>query len=135
MIGNQNDLEANKALVRKFWQAFSESRFDDALALMAEDATWWVAGSTDISGTYSKAEFANLVAGVSENAESGIQVTPTVMTAEEDRVAMEADSYGPMKNGKVYNNKYHFQHVIRDGQLLAVREYLDTEHVTDVFGS
>lgn len=126
--------EANKAVVRKFWQAFSESRFDDAFELLGSDATWWVAGSTNISGTYSKAEFRELVGGVSENAENGITVTPTLLTAEGDYVSMEAESYGEMTSGKTYRNIYHFMHEVQDGKLQAVREYMDTEHVTEVFG-
>jgi len=129
-----SDLETNKAVVKRFWQAFSASRFDDALALLAADATWWVAGATDISGSYTKAECTRLVAGVSEGSEGGIQVTPTQLTAEGDRVSMEATSYGPMKNGKECRNIYHFMHELRDGTICAVREYMDTEHVTEVFG-
>jgi ketosteroid isomerase-like protein len=135
MTNKQTSLEQNKAIVKAFWEAFSDSRFDDALGLLADDGTWWVAGSTNISGTYSKSEFANLVGGVAESTENGIRMTPKFLTAEDDRVAMEAESYGPMKNGKVYQNIYHIQHVIRDGKIAAVREYMDTEHVTDVFGS
>lgn len=128
------NLEDNKSLVKQFWVVFSESRFDDALALLSDDATWWVAGNTDLSGTYSKSEFGQLVAGVGESAEADIEVKPTLLTAEDDRVSMEATSYGMMKNGKLYQNIYHFMHIVRDGKILAVREYLDTEHVTEVFG-
>ena len=134
MSTTDDTLESNKAVVRRFWEAFSESRFDDALALLDPDATWWVAGSTDISGTYSKQQFSELVAGVAEGTEAGIRMTPKHMTAEGDRVAMEAESYGRMTNGKIYNNFYHLQHVLRDGKLVAVREYMDTQHVQDVFG-
>ena len=135
-MGSQtNNLESNKQTVRQFWQAFSESRFEDALDLLDENATWWIAGTTDISGTYSKQQFAELVAGIAEGAPNGIRVTPKDITAEEDRVAMEAESYGEMSSGKVYNNYYHLQHVVRGGKLLAVREYLDTQHVQDVFGT
>ncbi len=126
--------EANKELVRTFWKAFSESRFDDAFELLADDLVWWVTGTTDISGKYSKAEFRGLVNGVAENTKNGIQVTPTVMTAEDDRVAMEADSFGEMNDGRTYKNEYHFLHKIKDGKLCAVHEYMDTEHVTEIFG-
>jgi ketosteroid isomerase-like protein len=34
--------------------------------------------------------------------------------------------------GKVYNNLYHFLVEIREGQIQAVREYLDTMHAKDV---
>ncbi len=127
--------DTNKKIVQHFWEAFSASRFDEALALLSEDATWWVAGTTNISGTYTKTQFADLVAGVSEGTEGGIQVTPKHMTAEEDRVSMEATSYGLMKDGKEYKNIYHFMHDLRDGRICAVREYMDTEHVTEIFGA
>ncbi|MGR8919359.1 MAG: nuclear transport factor 2 family protein [Gammaproteobacteria bacterium] len=128
-------IEDNKALVSKFWEAFSDGRYDDALAMMADDATWWVAGSTALSGTYSKPEFAALLGNVTPQAPNGIRVTPKQLTAEDDRVSVEAESYGEITNGKVYRNIYHFMMEVRDGKLSAVREYLDTEHVTDVFGS
>ena len=126
--------DMNKKLVTDFWAAFSASRFDDALALLADDATWRVMGQTSISRTYSKAEFAALVHGISASTVSGIQVTPTLLTAEADRVAMEAESLGPMKDGKVYRNQYHFLHILENGRIRTVREYLDTEHVTQIFG-
>ncbi|MEQ8663471.1 MAG: nuclear transport factor 2 family protein [Gammaproteobacteria bacterium] len=125
----------NKALVTAFWAAFSAGRYDDAVAMLSDDATWWVAGSTDLSGTYTKSEFARLLGEVTASAPHGITVTPTLLTAEDDRVSVEAESYGEIANGKIYRNIYHFMMVIRDGRFSAVREYLDTEHVTEVFGS
>jgi ketosteroid isomerase-like protein len=123
-----------KTLVTNFWAAFSSSDFENALALLAADATWWVSGSTDISGTYTKSEFAELVGGIAEQTESGIQVTPSRLLEEGGYVAMEATSHGLLKNGKVYNNYYHFLHEVRGGRITTVREYMDTEHVTAIFG-
>lgn len=131
---SEPSLSANKELVQRFWRAFSESRFDEALDCLAPDATWTVAGNTHISGTYSKSEFAALVAGISEETEKGIAVTPSSLTAEDNRVAMEAVSFGPLKNGRVYQNTYHVMHEVRGDKLSAVREYMDTEHVTAIFG-
>lgn len=130
-----SDLENNKALVCRFWEAFSASRFDDALGLLSDDARWWVAGTTDISGTYSKQEFSELVNGVAEGTENGVQVTPTLLTAEDNRVSMEATSYGLMRDGREYKNIYHFMHEVDGDRITAVREYMDTEHVTEIFGA
>ena len=128
------DLEANKQLVLKFWEAFSESRFDDALEMVADDGTWWVAGSGPVAGDYTKEEFGDLIRGIGENAPNGIRVTGSVLTAGGDRVAMEAESYGELADGKVSNNLYHILHTIRDGKLVNVKEYMDTQHVRDTFG-
>lgn len=125
-------LEDNKELVRRFWTAFSTLRMQDAYDMLAEDATWWIAGELSISGTYSKAQFVELSSGILTEFPQGIVVTPKILTAEEDRVAMEAESLGTRVNGRVYNNHYHIQHVIRGGKLLAVREYLDTDHANRI---
>ncbi len=59
----QSQTESNKALIKKFLEAFSESRFGDALDLMHDDGSLWVAGATDISGTYAKEAFRELATG------------------------------------------------------------------------
>ena len=127
-------IEDNKALVTRFWQTFSAGRYDEAVAMLADDATWWVAGTTALSRTYTKSEFAQLLSQVTPMAPKGLSVTPTALCAEGDRVSVEAVSYGEFTNGRVYKNEYHFMMVIRDGKLVSVREYLDTEHVTATFG-
>lgn len=126
-------IEANKALVTKFWQAFSAGKYDEVLGMLSDDATWWVAGKTALSGTYPKAEFAKLLGQITPMAPKGLRVTPKGLTAEGDRVSVEAESYAEFNNGRTYNNIYHFMMVIRDGKFCAVREYLDTEHVTATF--
>lgn len=126
-------IESNKALVTTFWQTFSDGKFVEALAMLAEDATWWVAGTTALSRTYSKPEFAKLLGEITPMAPKGLRVTPKLLTAEGERVSVEAESYAEFTNGRTYQNIYHFMMVIRDGKFSAVREYLDTEHVTATF--
>lgn len=129
-----NEVEINKAAVMAFLEAFSESRFEDALAHMDDDGTWWVAGDTGISGTYSKAAFLELASGVAGGTREGIRLTPTGVTAEGSRVAVEALSDGETTAGKRYQNQYHFLFEFRNGKFTAVREYMDPKHVADVFG-
>ncbi len=127
--------EANKKLVLGFFENFSSGKFDEALAMMADNATWWVAGKPDkfpLAGTKSKTQFAELVKGIGAAMPKGLRITPKGVTAEGDRVALEAESYGELANGKVYNNLYHFLIEVRDGKIQAVREYLDTMHANEV---
>ncbi len=126
-------IEQNKALVTRFWQAFSDGDYDAALSMLADDATWWVGGTTALSGTYAKPEFAKLLGEITSMAPAGIKVTPKQLTAEGDRVSVEAESHADINNGRTYRNVYHFMMVVKDGKLHAVREYLDTEHVTATF--
>jgi uncharacterized protein len=128
-------VEANKQVVLSFFEHFSAGTVDAALALMADTATWWVAGHPEkftLAGTKTKAQFAELVQGIGAAMPQGLRVTPTGITAEGERVAVEAESYGETASGKIYNNLYHFLVEVRDGKIQAVREYLDTMHAKEV---
>jgi ketosteroid isomerase-like protein len=56
------------------------------------------------------------------------------MIAEGDRVAVQADSYGEMLNGKIYDNAYHFIFAFADGLIREVLEYCCTYTAFTVFG-
>ena len=126
-------IDRNKQIVAEFWRAVSTDRLEQAMDALADDATWWVFGRLPLSGTYSKAEFKGLLAQLLAVFPHGVTVTPKVMTAEADRVAVEAESHGIDVAGKIYNNFYHFQFVFRDDKIVAVREYMDTMHVDETF--
>jgi ketosteroid isomerase-like protein len=63
----------------------------------------------------------------------GLRMTVTNCIAEGDQVAVEAESYGELRNGRVYNNLYHLLLEIRGGKISTVREYYDTQHVHAVW--
>ncbi|HKZ72625.1 MAG TPA: nuclear transport factor 2 family protein [Steroidobacteraceae bacterium] len=63
----------------------------------------------------------------------GLKMTVKSLIAEGDKVAVEFESYGPLRNGRVYNNEYHGLFTLRDDRICAVREYLDTQHVFATF--
>jgi uncharacterized protein len=128
-------VEDNKKIVARFFEDLSAGNGAAVLGALADSATWWVAGNFPLSGTKTKAQFAELVGSLGNNIEGGLRVTPSGVTAEGDRVAVEAESYARMKNGKTYQNKYHFLLVIRDGKIQQVKEYLDTMHANDVLCS
>ena len=129
--------QENKAVVAAFWQAFSNSEFEKALSYLDDnDFSWWIAGDPSqfcLAGTRNKAQFSELLYGVAGNTEDGIKMTPSAWTADGERVAMEAESYAVMTtNGKVYNNFYHFLHVVKNGKIVKVKEFLDTIHGAEV---
>jgi ketosteroid isomerase-like protein len=94
-----------------------------------------VAGSTDISGTYTKEGFRELASGVVGGTKGGIRLSPTGITAEGNRVAVEVVSDGETLEGKRYLNQYHFLSEFKNGKFTAVCEYMDPMHVREVFGA
>lgn len=131
-------LEANKALAAKFFACFGRGDVAGALDLMTADATWWIGGKPrlfPLAGLKSKAEMAGILNSLVPAMKNGLQITPKSMIAEGDKVAVEAESYGELPDGRVYNNEYHFLIQVQDGKVRAVKEYLDTMHTAEIVGT
>jgi hypothetical protein len=128
-------IEENKRLVLGFFENLSAGKGEAIMEAMADSATWWVLGNFPLSGTKSKAQFGALMGELGAKIDGGLRVTPKGLTAEGDRVAVEAESHAKMKNGKTYQNTYHFLFTVRDGKIQSVREYLDTMHANEVLCS
>ena len=128
-------IEKNKAIVVEFLSRFSKGDVPGLLALMDDRATWWVSGNiAGLSDTYEKEKFGTLLNGVKTAYKGGaMQFTPTVMTAEGDRVAVEAESFAELMNGRIYKNLYHLLFSFKDGKIFRVREYMDTQHAYETF--
>ncbi|HXD90062.1 MAG TPA: nuclear transport factor 2 family protein [Candidatus Binataceae bacterium] len=127
--------EENKKVVLGLLEAMSAGNMSAVSGALADSATWWVAGSFPLSGTMTKAKFCELFGNVGASTENGLRLTPKGITAEGDRVAVEAESYAKLKNGRTYQNQYHMLFVVRDGKVQQVKEYMDTMHANQVLCS
>ncbi|GAA5063697.1 nuclear transport factor 2 family protein [Nocardia callitridis] len=127
--------QQNLDLANNFAKVFSTGDVEQILATLHAEATYWVSGSIDgMSGSYDKQELRALLGGVTSVYTNGaLEITPNSAIAQGNRVAVEATSYAELKNGKVYQNRYHFLFEIRDGQIFSVKEYMDTKHAYDTF--
>lgn len=124
-----------RRIVTAFFDAFSRGDVDDVLSRMTDDATWWVSGRIDgMSGTNAKQDLGALLRQVKPLYTTGaLTITPTAMTVEGDRVAVEATSHAELVAGGVYANEYHFLIELSDGRVRRVREYSDTQHMLETF--
>lgn len=131
----QASLEKNKAIVGRCLETFSSGDISGVAALMADDAVWIVMGQLQgMSGTYGRDEFVALAEGAKASyRERALKIEPLAMTAEEDRVAVEAKGHAELLDGRVYEPDYHLLFKLRDGQIVEVREYMDTHHAFDTF--
>jgi ketosteroid isomerase-like protein len=131
-------LDANKKLVREFLGHYAEGRYAAALAMLAPDSRWWLPGHPQefpAAGWVDKATVERRLAGNLKLLPHGLEIVVGAMTAEDDRVAVEAESKGTLVNGAPYHNRYHFLFVLRDGHIHAVKEYLDTLHAMTALGA
>ncbi len=125
-------IEENKQLAREFFDRFNSNDVAGALDLMADDATWWISGKPGdlpAAGEYSKERISRLLKNMMDQLPDGLKMTVKSLIAEGDKVALEVESYGELRNGRVYEQQYHFLVSIRDNKISGVKEYLDTQHV------
>ena len=102
------------------------------LGAFAEDFRIWVAGSLPFSGTGDKASAVAGMPAVLSLFPTGLRFSTVAMTAEGDRVAIEATSAGTTASGGEYSQSYHFLMRVRDGKIVEWKEYMDTEHARKV---
>lgn len=123
-----SDVEANKAVVRRYMQAVIDGDDEAIESLQHPDAKWWILGYGDMS----RADFiASVRSGLLTAKERHVEII--TLTAEGDRVAVEAVSEMTFPD-RTYRNEYHNLLVIRDGQIVEGREYMDTRLAAAAFG-
>ena len=127
-----SEIERNKQLARDFFDALDRCDIPAIVDAYADDGTVTTMGRTLISGTFTKAQIREAAKGVLTVFPEGLRFTIHHLTAEADRVAVEAESYGRHVSGNIYNNHYHFFMQWRDGKLVRLKEYMDTELITEV---
>lgn len=120
--------KSNKELVRKFMELLSSGRQDEALAFIDPNADWWTA-----NGTMRPADLVEISRSVLPYLAAPLDMQLGKMTAEDDRVSLEAHCTGKRKNGTVYDNNYHFLFTVQNGKIVNVREHQDTRHVAEVW--
>ena len=127
-----NQVEDNKRLAAELVEAMNRGDTQWFLDNYADDVLVWTMGNTFISGKYNKAQVAGFADSIFDAFPDGIKFTIHGMVAEGNTVAMETESFGKHVSGRSYNNFYHMVVKFRDGKITLLKEYLDTELVTDV---
>jgi len=126
------DIERNKAAVRLFFDAMNRGDVVTIVDAYADDGRLHTMGDTLISGIYDKARIAAAAGGIFQVFPRGVHFEILDMVGEGGKVAVEATGEGEHVSGQTYSNAYHFLFEFRDGKLLNLKEYMDTERVTDV---
>src|ERR1043165_1994255 len=131
-------VDANKRLVREFLDHYAHGRYDAELAMLAPDSRCCLPGHVQelpAAGWADKATVERRLAANLKLLPHGLEISVGDMTAEGDRVAVEAESKAKLVNGTLYHNRYHFLFVRRAGRITTIKKYLDTLHVMTALGN
>lgn len=125
-------VEENVAVMRRFFDAMNAGDVATLIGSYADDGRCVTMGRTLISGTFDKQQVAMAAGRIYEAFPDGVRFEILDITAQDDRVAIEAESFARHVSGKDYHNEYHFLARLRGGKIVEFKEYCDTEHITDV---
>lgn len=122
------DVEHNRCVALRMLERIAAGVIDEEL--VTPDVYWWVPGVGDMS----REAFTQLVAQFSALLEGEGRMEVRGITAEGDRVAVEAESFFTLKGGRPYNNTYHFLFLFRDGRICCAKEYNDSRYAAETLG-
>lgn len=126
-------IEDNKRIAKEFLAAVCVGDFDTVRKLMPENGTWWLPKHMTVSGTYKRDEFIALATETFKDASGPLELKFSAVTAEDDRVALEMESFLDLVDGRKYRNEYHMLLTVRNGQVISGREHMNTRHFIKVF--
>jgi uncharacterized protein len=126
---------SNRRLMEKILAAMSDGNLEPLFDAMADDVEWSWMGVDAWSRTFrGKGEvLGELFAGVTESlGESSVDVHRIL--ADGEHVVVEHTGKSMTRDGRPYHNRYCWVCRFRGGKLVELREYMDTQLVTDTFG-
>jgi uncharacterized protein len=123
--------ESNRAVIASVMEALAQGNtrpFGDA---MADDFTWHMIGTTPWSGTFAgKAEVRQrLITPLFAQFATQYKNAPKRILADGDFVIVECRGDVITKRGKPYRNSYCYVIQMREGKMVELTEYFDTELV------
>lgn len=125
--------KANVDVVNRAIQAMGEGDAEAVVALLSEDLTFRMNGSTPFSRTLAgRDDFVSLFGDVGAKLQGMIQLEVDNLIAAGDWVVTEARGKATTKDGEPYNNSYCLLWRIEDGKIARLVEYNDTQLIMDV---
>lgn len=130
-----SDIVKNKATVRKFFDCFLNQKFDEISELLDDELTHTMPGEFPFAGTTTgKENYLNRMINRFKGNVVNCQMDLMHLTAEENRVAIQAKGFFKFKDGMYYANTYHFLYIFNDdGKIKNMIEYMDTYNFTQTF--
>ena len=107
----------NYAVAEAYLSAVTAGDLPDSL--LTDDMTAWLT----TQGPISKSEYQSAIRLPARMCQSQIRFTVDAITAEDDRVVIEAHSQATLINGQQYANTYVFSLRVRNGRIAWIAEH------------
>jgi ketosteroid isomerase-like protein len=129
-------VEKNKKIILNYLGLLERGETEKAIAFLAEDLDWRVAGSHPGAGQVKREKLVASLWAITDTLAEPFQFDIEHITAEDDRVAVACTGVARRKDGNYYRQIYHMLFFVEKGMIIGGRPYLDTiVYAQDVFGA
>lgn len=125
-------IEANKATALKFLETMGSNDPEGAASCFAPGGCAVTMGTGNFSGRRDAATVTGAIEAFKTLMPSGLRFTVKTVTAEGDRVVIEAEGNAETHAGTRYANNYVFVFAMEGGLIKEVREYFCTRYADEV---
>jgi uncharacterized protein len=127
----------SKSRVSDIMGAMSQGRVRPLFDAMAADVTWRWMGTRQWSRAFTgkQAVIDTLFGGQADTLGPSSSVEVHGIHGDGDTVVVEHSGRNELPDGRRYDNNYCWVFRFRDGLIAEVREYMDTQLVTETFGA
>ena len=127
----------DKQTVQSLMDAMAGGDLQPLFDAMADDMTWQWMGVHQWSKTFvgKQAVVQELFGGVAETLNPPFSVDVHRILADGDHVVVEHTGRNETPDGRQYDNNYCWVMRFDDGLIREIREYMDTQLVTETFGA
>jgi uncharacterized protein len=122
-------------LLREYHAALAGERRRESGEHAVSRLRYWISPGSDFSGKQDKTSVLALLPAIFDAAAGPTKLTYREITAQDDRVALVADSTMSLKSGGSYDQTYHWLFKFRDDKIVEILEYLDILQVWKTIGT
>ena len=119
----------SKSVVMAFFKAVGEEGISALDRFATADFVWWNPSSGDMT----VADVHGMIDRMAGFLKSPVTMKLIDIISEDEKVAVEAEGYAELNNGKIYNNKYHFKFLLQGNKISIIKEYHNTYHAFQTF--
>ncbi|MDP3736857.1 MAG: nuclear transport factor 2 family protein [Hyphomonadaceae bacterium] len=129
-------MPTNKDIITAIFAETAKGNGRPYVEALADDAVWIARGANSWSGVYrgKTAILEDIFGRLREKLDGRNTCVPSRIHADGDFVIVEAKGQNQLKDGQRYDNEYCFVIRMRDGKMIEITEYLDTELVSARLG-
>jgi uncharacterized protein len=131
------NIRSNKQQMQNIFTELAKGNLDPFVEIMGDDMEWSWMGTETWTRTFKGKESVGneLLTAVKATLTEPFEVIPHRFIADGDIVVIEHTGKNTTPDGRPYHNRYCWVCRFANGKLREVREYMDTELVTNTFGT